>query len=215
MLSKIFAFTAAILVFSAQVHAHAAVAPALGVSGTPTRNDVQNPSTASPCGKIDIASALSTSTPVVAAANGSFVVTAIDYNGGADGSRKFTALVNSDATGKSFVDATVLQNGDPAPANSGSEQLVVSIPTGTKCSGGPSKNLCVYSFKSTAGFGNCVVVQQAASIGNTATVSTTGGTGTGNSSTTGKTCSKTNSANTQVQQYGTRAPRARLAELAA
>lgn len=81
MFSKIFAFTAVILAFSAQVHAHAAVAPALGVSGTPTRNDVQNPSTASPCGKIDIASALATSTPVVAAANGTFTVTAIDYNG--------------------------------------------------------------------------------------------------------------------------------------
>ena len=34
------------------------------------------------------------------------------------------------------------------------------MPAGTKCTGGTSKNLCLASFVTTAGFGNCVVVSQ-------------------------------------------------------
>jgi hypothetical protein len=44
--------------------------PALGVKGTPKRSDVQRPSTAKPCGKIDIASNLDASTAIAAAADG-------------------------------------------------------------------------------------------------------------------------------------------------
>ena len=63
------------------MHAHAAVAPALGVSGTPVRNDVKRPSTAQPCGAgVNIASAIDTSTAVTANADGSFDATGIDFN---------------------------------------------------------------------------------------------------------------------------------------
>ena len=34
------------------------------------------------------------------------------------------------------------------------------MPAGTKCTGGTSKNLCLASFVTTAGFGNCVAVSQ-------------------------------------------------------
>lgn len=65
MFSKVFS-TVLLLALLAQVNAHAAVAPALGVDGTPVRSDVQRPSTAKPCGNIDVASTLDTSTPVTA-----------------------------------------------------------------------------------------------------------------------------------------------------
>jgi hypothetical protein len=42
------------------------------------------------------------------------------------------------------------------------QELSVQIPAGIKCTGGTSKNLCLSSFTTTAGFGNCVVVSQGA-----------------------------------------------------
>jgi len=36
------------------------------------------------------------------------------------------------------------------------------MPAGMNCTGGASGNLCLASFKTTAGFGNCVVVSQGA-----------------------------------------------------
>lgn len=69
-----------LLAISVQVNAHAAIAPALGVDGTPVRADVQRPSTASPCGTVNVASTLDTSTPVQAAADGTFTATATDFN---------------------------------------------------------------------------------------------------------------------------------------
>jgi len=47
-----------------------------------------------------------------------------------------------------------------APTEDISEQLTVQMPAGTNCTGGASGNLCLASFKTTAGFGNCVVVSQ-------------------------------------------------------
>jgi hypothetical protein len=41
-----------------------------------------------------------------------------------------------------------------------SQNLTVQLPIDTKCTGGANKNLCVASFITTAGFGNCVVVKQ-------------------------------------------------------
>ena len=39
----------------------------------------------------------------------------------------------------------------------------MQMPAGTKCTGGTSKNLCLASFVTTAGFGNCVAVSQGSS----------------------------------------------------
>lgn len=64
---------------SVQVNAHAAIAPALGVAGTPARSDVQRPSTASPCGKADVAQA-ATAQAVAAGADGSVTMTVTDFN---------------------------------------------------------------------------------------------------------------------------------------
>ncbi|KAI8974591.1 hypothetical protein BD414DRAFT_498142 [Trametes punicea] len=162
--SKGFFVTAAFcLSLSLQAHAHAAVAPALGVKGTPVRNDIQRPSKNSECGNVNIAQNIDSSTAVQAAANGTFAATIINFNGGVDGSRKVTALVDPTGTGKSFVSADVLQNGDENPSGTGSQQLVVQLPSGTTCSGGASKNKCLASFTTVSGFGNCVVVQQSAS----------------------------------------------------
>ena len=42
----------------------------------------------------------------------------------------------------------------------GSQPLTVSLPAGTKCTGGNTGNLCLVSFTTAGRFGNCVVVQQ-------------------------------------------------------
>ena len=57
-----------------------------------------------------------------------------------------------------------------APTSVGNQSIVAVLPTGTKCAGGASKNLCLASFTTAAGFGNCVVVEQGGAIaGSTAT----------------------------------------------
>ncbi|EIW58864.1 uncharacterized protein TRAVEDRAFT_90078, partial [Trametes versicolor FP-101664 SS1] len=151
--------------FALQAHAHAAISPALGIKGTPVRNDAQRPQKNSECGNIDIAKNFDSSTAIQAAANGSFVATITNFNGGIDGSRQVTALVDPTGTGKSFVSADVLQNGDKNPNDNGSQQLVVQLPAGSTCAGGASKDKCLVSFTTAGGFGNCVVVQQAAVAG--------------------------------------------------
>ncbi|KAJ4469263.1 hypothetical protein J3R30DRAFT_3552590 [Lentinula aciculospora] len=166
MFSKVFASLAVFLVISVQVNAHAIVTPALGVTGTAARSDVQKPSTAKPCGTINVTSTLDTSTPVQAAADGTFTTTATDFNAGADGSRSVTAKVDPAAQGTTFNTAvTVSQNGDAAPTTVGSDQIVAALPAGTTCSGGTDGNLCLVQFTTTAGFGNCVVVAQGAATG--------------------------------------------------
>ena len=44
----------------------------------------------------------------------------------------------------------------------GSQQVTVQLPAGTTCAGGATKNLCLVSFTTAGGFGNCVVVQKGA-----------------------------------------------------
>jgi hypothetical protein len=51
------------------------------------------------------------------------------------------------------------------PTSAATEQLLVQLPAGTKCSGGANKDLCLASFETTAGFGNCVAVSQGAGPG--------------------------------------------------
>jgi len=163
MLSKSFIAYAFLFCFTTSVNAHAIVNEALGVTGNATRNDVQRPSAANPCGNVNIAQSLDTSTPVPANANGSFSPTITDFNGGADGSREIkTVQVDASGTGKNFVAANMVVNGDPNPSTVGTQSLTVQLPPNTKCAGGTSKNLCLASFTTTAGFGNCVVVSQGA-----------------------------------------------------
>jgi hypothetical protein len=68
------------LYLAIQVHAHAGVIPALGVTGTFARSNVQRPSTASPCGTINIAQSIDTST-AVAASGGKAAFTGQNFNG--------------------------------------------------------------------------------------------------------------------------------------
>lgn len=79
MFSKIWS-SAVVVTFALNVHAHAGVTPALGVAGTFARSDVQRPSAAEPCGTVNVAAAVGTSTPVVAAADGTFTATATNFN---------------------------------------------------------------------------------------------------------------------------------------
>lgn len=163
MVSKSFIAYAFLLCFATSVSAHAAIAPALGVKGDPTRGDVQRPSTGKPCGNVDIAQTLDTSTPVTAAADGTFSPSITDFNPGSDGSRSIkTVQVDASGTGKNFVAATMVVNGNANPSSVSTEQLKVQLPAGTKCTGGTAKNLCLATFTTTAGFGNCVVVSQGA-----------------------------------------------------
>jgi len=145
-------------------YAHAAVSPPLGVQGTPKRSDVKRPTKGNPCGAgVNIASALDTSTAVLAAANGEVKVTAINFNAGADGSRKVSAKVDPSGTGKTFVDMVVTVNGDPTPKeNSAPQEVVAQLPANTKCTGGAKKDRCLVQFVTTRGFGNCVAVSQGA-----------------------------------------------------
>jgi hypothetical protein len=196
MLAKIWASVTVLIALSLQAHAHAAVAPVIGVSGAPKRSDVKRPSNANPCGAgVNIATALRSATPVAAAADGTFTATVTNFNGGQDGSRQVSAKVDATGAGKSFVAATVSKNGNGNPTGTGSEQIVAKLPAGTACKGGASGNVCLVQFTTTAGFGNCVAVQQKA--GASATAATAG------------------KKNREVNIAGTRAPRALLAAIEA
>jgi len=163
MFSRTFFVSVVILAMGLQASGHAIVTPALGVKGNGTRNDVQRPSTAKPCGKASL-SAVGTSTPAIAAADGTVQMTITDFNGGVDGSRAIkSTTIDETGTGKSFKAApanTVTKNGDKAPPTAGSQQLTVKLPAGTKCTGGKNGNLCLMSLTTDGGFGNCVVIQQ-------------------------------------------------------
>ena len=80
MFSKTFFASITIVALSLQVHGHAGITPALGVKGQLARNDVQRPSDGKPCGNVNIAQVLDTSTPVNADADGSFTTTVTDFN---------------------------------------------------------------------------------------------------------------------------------------
>lgn len=119
MLFKSLASTIVVLaLFAAQVAAHSAINPALGVKATAVRNDVQRPATGQECGKISIASTIDTSTTVTADASGAFQVDVQNFNGGKDGSRQVTIQVDATGTGKSFVAGTVSVNGQAVGSTS-------------------------------------------------------------------------------------------------
>lgn len=144
---------------AAQALAHTMVAPALGIKGTPIRANTQRPSTAKPCGNAAL-SAIDTSTPI-AMTGTSFTATSTAFNANKDGTMVFTAQVDPTGAGKGFKAATITKNGLASPKVGDKSQLAVSLPAGTKCTGGKTGDLCLVSFKSASGFGNCVVVKQA------------------------------------------------------
>jgi len=191
MFSKFFALAAVALTFTVQVQAHAAISPELGVTGTPKRANVQRPSAASPCGKTSIAANIDTSTPVAAAADGTFTVTATNFNAGRDGSRQVTMTVDAAGTGQNFVAGQVTKNGVAAPTSVGSDQIVAALPAGTKCTGGKAGNLCLASFKTLGNFGNCVVVSQGAGTAGAAAGNSTTAATSNSTSTTGTTSNTT------------------------
>ncbi|CAE6463530.1 unnamed protein product [Rhizoctonia solani] len=148
----------------AQVMCHAVVQPVMGVSGKPVRADTQRPSNAKACGNTALSQIDSSQT--ITMTGTSFTATSINFNAKQDGSMQFTASVDTTGTGKSFKAATITKNGPNAPPKVGqTAQLSVSLPAGTICKGGASKDLCLVSFKSSSGFGNCVVVKQAGAGG--------------------------------------------------
>ncbi|KAH8702833.1 hypothetical protein GQ44DRAFT_631182 [Phaeosphaeriaceae sp. PMI808] len=179
MFSKSALLFSVILAFSAiEVSAHAAINPALGVKGAATRNDAQRPSNNKPCGNSAL-TAIDTSTAVTADASGSFTVDIQNFNGGRDGSRQVTMQVDAAGKGANFVAGKVTANGQAAPATTGTEKITASLPAGTKCTGGAAGNLCLASFKTAGGFGNCVVVQQGAGGGAAAGGAAAGNAGAG------------------------------------
>jgi phage gp45-like len=81
MFSKSFIVPIFLLALTSTVDAHALITPALGVKGNGARSDVQRPSGASLCGNVNILQNLDTSTPIQAAADGTFLPSITDFNG--------------------------------------------------------------------------------------------------------------------------------------
>jgi len=220
MLLKIWASSVLVLALCLQVNAHATVAPVMGVQGNPSRGDVKRPGAADPCGtRVNITSEFNSSTAVTADTTGSFKVNATSYNGGVDGSLKFSAKVDPTGTGTKFVAMNITTNGDNSPTGAKSEPLVASLPAGMKCTGGSSGDKCLVQFISGAGFGNCVVVSQAATggHGNSTISSANGGNGTGGcpakSAASTKQTSTANITRVATAPAGSRMARSLLAEL--
>ncbi|KAJ7816508.1 hypothetical protein B0H14DRAFT_2521388 [Mycena olivaceomarginata] len=165
---SVLACASLLLALAAQTSAHAIPSPALGVKGAPARSDVQRPSTAKPCGNIDPATTLDTSTATPVAADGSVTLAVTNFNAGADGSTSVAVSVDATGKGTSFVAGTVTTNGNPAPKAVETDKVTFTLPAGTKCTGGAAGNLCLVSVKTTAGFGACTVVSQAAAAGTAA-----------------------------------------------
>jgi hypothetical protein len=140
MLCKSFIASIFLLALTSSVDAHAAIAPALGAEGTPTLDDVQEPSTSSPCGNINIADNLDTSKlPLLrprqtenfwspSQTSSEYIIHAhpLSANGSADveivstddGSRSIEAVkIDTSGTGDNFgATASVIANGDPVRA---------------------------------------------------------------------------------------------------
>jgi len=161
---SVLAYASLFLALAAQTSAHAMPSIALGVSGAPTRSDVQRPSTAKPCGTIDPATTLDTSTAIPVAADGSVTMNVQNFNAGADGSTSVSVQIDQTGTGNSFVAGTVTTNGNAAPKAVETDKVVFTLPAGTTCTGGTAGNLCLVSVKTTAGFGACTVVSQGAAV---------------------------------------------------
>jgi len=169
MFPKSFIAPIFVLALTYSANAHAAINPFAGLGGTATRQDVNSVSGGKPCGNINIAQAVDSSTPIPVNPDGSFSPTITNFNGGSDGSRSIkTVQVDASGQGTNFVAAKMLVNGDPNPRNDSTEQITAQLPPNTKCAGGSEGNRCLVAFATTAGFGNCVIVKQGAGNANPA-----------------------------------------------
>ena len=72
MFSKSFTASLFLLALTSFVNADCVITPALGVSGNPGTGNVQQPSSAAPCGNIPISKNIDSSTPIQADGNGQF-----------------------------------------------------------------------------------------------------------------------------------------------
>jgi len=201
MFAKICASSLLVSALCLQVTAHALISPGLGFPANPTRSNVQRPSNKNPCGNIgDIASQITTSTPVIADANGEFQADVTSFNGGKDGSRDVTAKVDPTGQGKNFQTIQVITNGNGNPASAGTEKITAKLPDGIQC----ANNDCLVQVETTAGFGNCIVVKQQGGNGNVpvrtsaAGDSTTGDSTPSNSTAGGNAGNCTEGGNTKV-----------------
>lgn len=82
MFSKSFSTATALLVLASlalNVAGQTIITPAIGVKGAAKQADVQQASNRSPCGNINIASAVAASTAVTASAKGTFGVTVQNF----------------------------------------------------------------------------------------------------------------------------------------
>lgn len=73
-------FAVTFLGLSLQASAHAIISPALGVNGTPVRNDVQRPSKNAECGNVNIANTINTSGSVQLSSTGTFNANITNFN---------------------------------------------------------------------------------------------------------------------------------------
>ena len=81
MFSKIVSSASFVLALSVYANAHTLMTPALGVQGAGARSDVQVlGKKGASCGDMDVAANIDTSTPVAAAPDGTFTVTATNFN---------------------------------------------------------------------------------------------------------------------------------------
>ncbi len=83
MFAKAWTSIVLLLAVSLEVHGHAAVAPVLGKgSAAPVRKDAKRPTKIAPCGLgVKVAGAIDQSTPIQAAADGTFTATITNFNG--------------------------------------------------------------------------------------------------------------------------------------
>jgi len=173
MFAKIWASSLLVSAFCLQVTAHAVFSPVLGVQGVPQITDVQKPSKQQPCGITNIANTFDSSKTVTADADGNFEVTGINFNGTPDGSLQAkTGRVSPDATAAFNDELKIITNGPNNPPGRQQATIKAQLPKGLKCTGPGNK--CLAQFITTAGFGNCVVVQQSGQSGNGVPASGTG-----------------------------------------
>lgn len=69
-----------LLSVSLQAHAHTVITPMLGVKGAAQRSDTQRPTDAKPCGDINVANNIDSSSAVQLGADGTFEVSIQNFN---------------------------------------------------------------------------------------------------------------------------------------
>ena len=81
MFAKFAFFTVFFLGLAWHAQGHAIITPALGVNGVGTRNDVQRPTNATMCGKVNITATIGTSGTIALSASGIFSANITNFNG--------------------------------------------------------------------------------------------------------------------------------------